>query len=201
MDQLPAGYSPGPPASNPRPERSSSTLTGPWSEEDARSDESPATGLLDGTSDEIANKIEDMLEGVVDALVKNQPMTIPLRSRRSGNETMVTFPALTSAGSRKFGRLIRKILVSPSYLDAKLTCLFPSSSRSAPSSVSLPRGPSFWDHHDQEVCIVGAPVDGSSGSPGSQAGFIPIASLLTHNDLEQEHLLPKPRLVRQPSVR
>lgn len=56
----------------------------------------------------IMSKIEDMLEEVVDALIENRVLTIRLGNRRSGNTSVVRFPASTAAGARKFSRSLRE---------------------------------------------------------------------------------------------
>lgn len=53
----------------------------------------------------IINKIEDILENIVDALSENRVLTIPLRSRHSGNVRLIRFPANTNAEVKRFSRL------------------------------------------------------------------------------------------------
>ncbi|KAI1135600.1 DNA topoisomerase IV, alpha subunit [Hypoxylon sp. FL0543] len=47
-------------------------------------------------------KIEDILEGIVESLAENRALVIPLRSRRSGNENPIRFPANTRAEVKRF---------------------------------------------------------------------------------------------------
>ncbi|KAK8101402.1 hypothetical protein PG999_011776 [Apiospora kogelbergensis] len=51
----------------------------------------------------VIERIEDIVESVVDAMSENRPLTIPLRSRSSGNELVVSFPSNNAAGIKKFG--------------------------------------------------------------------------------------------------
>ncbi|KAK8004075.1 hypothetical protein PG989_003794 [Apiospora arundinis] len=51
----------------------------------------------------VVEKIEDIVESVVDAMSENRPLTLPLRSRSSGNEFVVSFPSTHAAGVKKFG--------------------------------------------------------------------------------------------------
>ncbi|KAK6833320.1 meiotic recombination protein rec12 [Apiospora arundinis] len=51
----------------------------------------------------VVEKIEDIVESVVDAMSENCPLTLPLRSRSSGNEFVVSFPSTHAAGVKKFG--------------------------------------------------------------------------------------------------
>ncbi|KAI1414443.1 DNA topoisomerase IV, alpha subunit [Hypoxylon sp. FL1857] len=53
-------------------------------------------------SDAVISKIEDILEAIVDSLSENRVLTIPLRNRRSGNETLIRFPANTHAEVKRF---------------------------------------------------------------------------------------------------
>ncbi|KAI1340758.1 DNA topoisomerase IV, alpha subunit [Xylariaceae sp. FL0016] len=53
------------------------------------------------TGDIIA-KIEDILESVITDLLVSRPLIIPLRSRQTGQETPVSFPANTEAGVKRF---------------------------------------------------------------------------------------------------
>ncbi|XDG01593.1 hypothetical protein ABKA04_001208 [Annulohypoxylon sp. FPYF3050] len=50
----------------------------------------------------VISKIEDILEDIIDALSENRVLTIPLRSRRSGNENLIRFPTNTSAEVKRF---------------------------------------------------------------------------------------------------
>ncbi|KAI2613417.1 DNA topoisomerase IV, alpha subunit [Hypoxylon sp. NC1633] len=50
----------------------------------------------------VVTKIEDILERIVDALTENRVLTIPLRSRQSGNERSILFPANTDAEIKRF---------------------------------------------------------------------------------------------------
>ncbi|KAK8032145.1 meiotic recombination protein rec12 [Apiospora arundinis] len=73
-------------------------------------------GLVDATHDDgadpsndrvtghrsVVEKIEDIVESVVDAMSENRPLTLPLRSRPSGNEFVVSFPSTHAAGVKKF---------------------------------------------------------------------------------------------------
>ena len=74
-------------------------------------------GLFDATHDDrdhssnrrvvdhgsVVERIEDIVESVVDAMSENRPLTIPLRSRYSGNEFVVSFPSTNATGIKKFG--------------------------------------------------------------------------------------------------
>ncbi|KAI0017176.1 Spo11/DNA topoisomerase VI subunit A [Xylariomycetidae sp. FL0641] len=51
-------------------------------------------------------KIEDIIEGIVDSLAENRVLTIPIRSRRTGNDRLVRFPANTDAEAKKFASLL-----------------------------------------------------------------------------------------------
>ncbi|KAK8017315.1 DNA topoisomerase IV- alpha subunit [Apiospora rasikravindrae] len=55
----------------------------------------------------VIDRIEDIVESMVDSLSENQPLTLPLRSRRSGNEYTVSFPATTANGVKKFTALLQ----------------------------------------------------------------------------------------------
>ncbi|KAK8066642.1 hypothetical protein PG997_013389 [Apiospora hydei] len=55
----------------------------------------------------IIDRIEDIVESMVDSLGENQPLTLPLRSRRSGNEYAVSFPSTTANGVKKFTSLLQ----------------------------------------------------------------------------------------------
>lgn len=52
----------------------------------------------------IITRIEDVVEDIVDALAESRPLSIPLRSRRSGNQVAVLFPTSSSSGARRFSR-------------------------------------------------------------------------------------------------
>ncbi|KAI2629197.1 DNA topoisomerase IV, alpha subunit [Hypomontagnella submonticulosa] len=63
-----------------------------------------------GRSDQantIISKIEGILESIVDALSENRVLSIPLRNRRSGNETLIRFPANTAAEVKRFTCLLQ----------------------------------------------------------------------------------------------
>ncbi|KAI1469872.1 DNA topoisomerase IV, alpha subunit [Daldinia caldariorum] len=47
-------------------------------------------------------KIEDILGEIIDALSENRVLDIPLRSRRSGNESLLRFPASTGTEVKRF---------------------------------------------------------------------------------------------------
>ncbi|KAI2778212.1 DNA topoisomerase IV, alpha subunit [Daldinia loculata] len=47
-------------------------------------------------------KIEDVLERIIDALTENRVLDIPLRNRRTGNESLIRFPASTEAEAKRF---------------------------------------------------------------------------------------------------
>ncbi|KAI0157961.1 DNA topoisomerase IV, alpha subunit [Hypoxylon sp. FL1284] len=53
-------------------------------------------------SDVVISEIEDILEHIVDSLSENQVLSIPLRSRQSGHERLVRFPASNAAETKKF---------------------------------------------------------------------------------------------------
>ncbi|KAI1440201.1 DNA topoisomerase IV, alpha subunit [Annulohypoxylon stygium] len=55
----------------------------------------------------VISKIEDILEDIIDALSENRVLTIPLRSRRSGNENLIRFPTNTSAEVKRFTCLLQ----------------------------------------------------------------------------------------------
>ncbi|KAK8040935.1 Bcspo11 [Apiospora phragmitis] len=55
----------------------------------------------------IIGRIEDIVESMVDALSDCQPLTLPLRSRQSGNELAVSFPSTTASGVKKFTALLQ----------------------------------------------------------------------------------------------
>ncbi|KAK9781183.1 putative Spo11/DNA topoisomerase VI subunit A [Seiridium cardinale] len=54
----------------------------------------------------IVTKIECLLEDIVDALTENSPLTIPLRSRKTGRETLVLYPTASATGARRFTALL-----------------------------------------------------------------------------------------------
>ncbi|KAK6070967.1 type IIB DNA topoisomerase [Seiridium cupressi] len=54
----------------------------------------------------IVTKIECLLEDIVDALTENRPLAIPLRSRKSGRETLVLYPTASATGARRFTALL-----------------------------------------------------------------------------------------------
>ncbi|KAI0849174.1 DNA topoisomerase IV, alpha subunit [Daldinia vernicosa] len=47
-------------------------------------------------------KIENILERIIDALSENRVLDIPLRNRRTGNETLIRFPASTETEAKRF---------------------------------------------------------------------------------------------------
>ncbi|KAI0135855.1 DNA topoisomerase IV, alpha subunit [Daldinia grandis] len=47
-------------------------------------------------------KIEDILERIIDALSENLVLDIPLRNRRTGNQSFIRFPASTEAEVKRF---------------------------------------------------------------------------------------------------
>ncbi|KAI1808239.1 DNA topoisomerase IV, alpha subunit [Daldinia bambusicola] len=47
-------------------------------------------------------KIENVLEEIIDALSENRVLGIPLRNRRSGNESLIRFPASTGTEVKRF---------------------------------------------------------------------------------------------------
>lgn len=51
-------------------------------------------------------KIEDVLERIIDALTENRVLDIPLRNRRTGNESLIRFPASTEAEAKRFSKFI-----------------------------------------------------------------------------------------------
>ncbi|KAI1206884.1 DNA topoisomerase IV, alpha subunit [Annulohypoxylon truncatum] len=55
----------------------------------------------------VISKIESILEDIIDALSENRILTIPLRSRRSGNENLIRFPANTGAEVKRFTCLLQ----------------------------------------------------------------------------------------------
>ena len=61
------------------------------------------TKSLLGTPGTVIAKIEQILEDIVDDLAHSRYMTIELRSRRSGRPSVVTFPATTPSGAKRFG--------------------------------------------------------------------------------------------------
>ncbi|KAK9426710.1 putative Spo11/DNA topoisomerase VI subunit A [Seiridium unicorne] len=54
----------------------------------------------------IVTKIECLLEDIVDALTENRPLAIPLRSRKTGRETLVLYPTASATGARRFTALL-----------------------------------------------------------------------------------------------
>ncbi|KAF3056637.1 Meiotic recombination protein SPO11 [Daldinia childiae] len=52
--------------------------------------------------DAVIAKIEDVLERIIDALSENRVLDIPLRNRRTGNESLIRFPASTEAEAKRF---------------------------------------------------------------------------------------------------
>ncbi|KAI0007349.1 DNA topoisomerase IV, alpha subunit [Xylariaceae sp. FL0662B] len=57
-------------------------------------------------------KIEDILEGIVDALSENRVLIIPLRSRQSGNGRWIRFPADNDAEVKRFTCLLQILHMS-----------------------------------------------------------------------------------------
>ncbi|KAI1455196.1 DNA topoisomerase IV, alpha subunit [Annulohypoxylon moriforme] len=55
----------------------------------------------------VISKIEDILEDIINALSENRVLAITIRSRRSGNESLVRFPANTSAEVKRFTCLLQ----------------------------------------------------------------------------------------------
>lgn len=72
----------------------------------------------------ITQRIEDILEYVVDALGEGRPLSIPLRSRGTGNEVAALFPSASKSGARRFSRLFltRSFYMANAVLD-RLMCV------------------------------------------------------------------------------
>lgn len=107
---------------------------------------------LDVGRQSVISRIEDIVESMVDSLSENQPLTLPLRSRRSGNEFAVSFPSTTSSGVKKFSGFCWQ----PSvwfYFAQCLTCFVSSISCSSSSSLSVPPSSRFGHRHYQKVFV------------------------------------------------
>ncbi|KAI1078690.1 DNA topoisomerase IV, alpha subunit [Whalleya microplaca] len=60
----------------------------------------------------VISKIEDILEGIIDALSENRVLTIPLRSRQSGNQRLIRFPADNDSEVKRFTCLLQILHMS-----------------------------------------------------------------------------------------
>ncbi|KAI1505786.1 Spo11/DNA topoisomerase VI subunit A [Biscogniauxia marginata] len=60
----------------------------------------------------VVSKIEDIIKDMLDALRDNRILSIPLRSRKSGNERMVRFPATTDVEVKRFTCLLQILHLS-----------------------------------------------------------------------------------------
>ncbi|KAK7911223.1 hypothetical protein PG985_013704 [Apiospora marii] len=97
----------------------------------------------------VISRIEDIVESMVDALSENQPLTLPLRSRRSGNELAVSFPSTTPSGVKKFSGFCWRSSVRfhsawcLTYSNSSISC-------SSSGSLSLPPSSRFGHHYYQK---------------------------------------------------
>jgi hypothetical protein len=97
--------------------------------DEAGSEDGP---LPDGLAGEIVDRIEHMIGDIMDDLLANRPMVIPLRSRNTGSMVNVSFPGTTDAEAKRFSGF-------PRSFHTCMLCfmLLLTSSRSAPACLLL----------------------------------------------------------------
>ncbi|KAI0167834.1 hypothetical protein BJ166DRAFT_496108 [Pestalotiopsis sp. NC0098] len=62
--------------------------------------ESP--NIVEDSAAALISRIEDIIEDVMDSLQENRPLSISIRSRRTGRESAVVFPTTSNSGARRF---------------------------------------------------------------------------------------------------
>lgn len=66
--------------------------------------ESPS--IVEDPAATLMSKMEDIIEDVVDCLQENRPLSLSIRSRRTGRESAVVFPTTSNSGARRFSMSI-----------------------------------------------------------------------------------------------
>lgn len=61
----------------------------------------------------LISRIEDIIEDVMDSIQENRPLSISIRSRRTGRESAVVFPTTSNSGARRFSKFIFLYGMSP----------------------------------------------------------------------------------------
>lgn len=62
--------------------------------------------IAEDSASALISRIEDIIEDVMDSLQENSPLSISIRSRRTGRESAVVFPTTSNSGARRFSMFI-----------------------------------------------------------------------------------------------
>lgn len=73
---------------------------------EANDDLQESPNIVEDSAAGLISRIEDIVEDVMDSLQENRPLSISIRSRRTGRESAVVFPTTSNSGARRFSMFI-----------------------------------------------------------------------------------------------